>query len=174
MTQPAPPPHSPEPSSHQPPGYQPPGQQPPAFGFPMAPQAAPPKVNIAGGIVVAVITALVVGAAYGGILGATKHEFGYAAVAVGFLIGFATGKVGGDHVGLAAVGAVLSLASVYFGQLFGEAIVASKELPVSVPELFFQHFGLLNDAWRADADFLSYLFIAIAAGASFAGMKRAL
>ncbi|WP_405913140.1 hypothetical protein OG760_22195 [Streptomyces sp. NBC_00963] len=164
MTQPVPPPQPPDPSSYRPPD----------FGFPMAPQAAPPKVNMAGGIVTAVITALVVGAAYGGVLGATKHEFGYAAVAVGFIIGFAAGKVGGDHVGLAAVGAVLSLASVYFGQLLGEAIIASKQLPVSVPELFFQHFGLLNDAWRADADFLSYLFIAIAAGASFAGMKRAL
>ncbi|MET9531436.1 MULTISPECIES: hypothetical protein [unclassified Streptomyces] len=169
MTQPAPPPQTPDPSSDRLAQY-----QPPSFGFPMAPQAAPAKVNIAGGIVVAVITALVVGAAYGGILGATKHEFGYAAVAVGFIIGFATGKVGGDHVGLAAAGAVLSLVSVYFGQLLGEAIIAAKQLPISVPELFFQHFGLLNDAWRADADFISYLFIAIAVAASFAGMKRAL
>ncbi|WP_405778006.1 hypothetical protein [Streptomyces sp. NBC_00859] len=163
MTQPVPPPHSPEPPSYQPPG----------FGYPMAPQSAPPKLNIAGGIVVAVITALVVGAAYGGILGSTKHEFGYAALAVGFIIGFATGKVGGDHVGLAVVGAALSLVSVYFGQLLGEAIIAAKQLPVSVSELFFQHFGLLNDAWRADADFMSYVFIAIAAVAAFGGMKRA-
>ncbi|WP_328319158.1 hypothetical protein [Streptomyces sp. NBC_00388] len=164
MTQPAPPPQSPDPSAHQPPD----------FGYPMAPQAPPAKVNIAGGIVVAVLTALAVGAAYGGILGATKHEFAYAAIAVGFIIGFATGKAGGDHVGLAAAGAVLSLASVYFGQLLGEAIIAAKQLPVSVSELFFQHFGGLNDAWRADADFLSYVFIAIAVAASFAGMKRAL
>ncbi|MFE2374805.1 hypothetical protein [Streptomyces sp. NPDC059398] len=174
MTQPAPPPQTPDPSSDGLPPQPQPQPQPPGFGYPMAPQAAPARVNIAGGIVAAVLTALVAGAAYGGVIGATKHEFGYAAIAVGFLIGFAAGKVGGDHVGLAAVGAVLALASVYFGQLLGEAVIASKQLQVSVSELFFQHFGWLNEAWRADGNFLSYLFIAIAVGASFAGMKRAL
>ncbi|WP_328537167.1 hypothetical protein [Streptomyces sp. NBC_00344] len=162
MSQSVPPPYPSDPS-----------QPPQTFGYPMAPPPAPVRNNIAGGIVVAFIAAVAVGAAYGGILGATKHEIGYAAIAVGFIIGFAAGKVGGDHVGLAVFSAVFSLASVYFGQLLGEAIIATKHAPVSVSELFFQHFGLLNDAWRADSDVMSYVFIAIAVGASFAGMKRA-
>ncbi|MEV8568473.1 hypothetical protein AB0436_23320 [Streptomyces sp. NPDC051322] len=165
MSQPVPPPYPSDPSQ--------PAQPPQGFGYPMAPPPAPVRKNLAGGVVVALVAAIAVGAAYGGILGATSHEIGYAAIAVGFIVGFAAGKVGGDHVALAGISAVLSLASIYFGQLLGEAIIAAKHLPVSVSELFFQHFGLLNEAWRADSDFMSYVFIVIAVCASFAGMKRA-
>lgn len=112
-------------------------------------------------------------AVYGAIIGATKHEIGYAAVGVGFLVGLAAGKVGGRNPGLPVLRAVIALVSVYFGQLLGEAMIAAKELPVTVSEPFFDHFGLLNEAWKADADPLTFVFIAIAAFAAFSGAKKA-
>ncbi|MEU9099195.1 hypothetical protein [Streptomyces sp. NPDC048361] len=149
--------------------------QPPqgGFGYPAAPPAAPVRNNFALGLIVAIVAAVVTAGVYGAIIGATKHEIGYAAVAVGFVVGFATGKVGGRNPALPVLGAVLSLVAVYFGQLLGEAIIAAKELPVTVSELFFQHFGLLNDAWKADADPMTFLFFLIAAVAAFSGAKKA-
>ncbi|MFB6877684.1 hypothetical protein ACFCYW_35960, partial [Streptomyces sp. NPDC056323] len=63
--------------------------------------------------------------------------------------------------------------AVYFGQLLGAAMSAAKELPVTVSELFFDHFSLLNEAWKESSGFLSYVFIAIAAVAAFSGAKKA-
>ncbi|MGW1866911.1 hypothetical protein ACWCPS_15285 [Streptomyces mauvecolor] len=169
MSQSFPPPHQP----------QQPGQfdqaQPPqgGFGYPAAPPAAPVRNNFALGLIAAVVAAVVTAGIYGAIIGATKHEIGYAAVGVGFLVGFAAGKAGGRNPALPVLGAVLSLVAVYFGQLLGEAIIASKELPVTVSEMFFDHFSVLNEAWKADADPLTFLFFAIAAVASFSGAKKA-
>ncbi|WP_326767277.1 hypothetical protein OG978_24705 [Streptomyces sp. NBC_01591] len=145
------------------------GQQP---GAPFAPPA-PARNNIGLGLVAAVVAAVVAAGIYGAIIGATKHEIGYAAVGVGFIVGFVAGKVGGRNPVLPVVSAVLSLVAVYFGQLLGEAMIAAKELPVTVSELFFEHFSLLNEAWKADSDFISYLFFAIAAIAAFSGAKKA-
>ncbi|MFH8514931.1 hypothetical protein ACH4CE_07375 [Streptomyces gelaticus] len=150
------------------------GQQPGAQsgGAPFTPPA-PARNNIGLGLVAAVVAAVVAAGIYGAIIGATKHEIGYAAVGVGFVVGFAAGKLGGRNPVLPVVSAVLSLVAVYFGQLLGKAMIAAKELPVTVSELFFDHFGLLNEAWKADSDFISYLFFAIAAVAAFSGAKKA-
>ncbi|MER6114999.1 hypothetical protein [Streptomyces sp. NPDC001743] len=152
------------------------GQQPVGAPFgggaPFAP-VAPARDNIGLGILAAVVAAVVAAAIYGAIIGATKHEIGYAAVGVGFVVGFAAGKVGGRNPVLPVLSAVLSLVAVYFGQLLGEAIIGSKELPVTVSELFFDHFSLLNEAWKADSDFITYLFFVIAAVAAFSGTKKA-
>ncbi|MEV5278702.1 hypothetical protein [Streptomyces sp. NPDC051994] len=173
MSQSFPPPQQPG----QQPGQFDQAQQPQGgFGYPMAPMAppaAPVRNNFALGLIAAIVAALVTAGIYGAIIGATKHEIGYAAVGVGFLVGFAAGKAGGRNPALPVIGAVLSLVAVYFGQLLGEAIIASKELPVTVSELFFQHFSLLNEAWKADADPLTFLFFAIAAVAAFSGAKKA-
>lgn len=151
-----------------------PGQPGPQFGggTPFAP-AAPARDNVGLGILAAVVAAVVAGAVYGAIIGATKHEIGYAAVGVGFLVGFASGKAGGRNPALPVLSAVFSLIAVYFGQLLGEAMIAAKDYPVTVSELFFDHFGLLNEAWKADSDFISYLFFAVAAVAAFSGAKKA-
>ncbi|MEE1772047.1 hypothetical protein PUR34_28785 [Streptomyces sp. JV185] len=150
------------------------GQQPgaPFGGAPFTPPA-PARDNIGLGLVAAVVAAVVAAGIYGAIIGATKHEIGYAAVGVGFVVGFAAGKLGGRNPVLPVVSAVLALVSVYFGQLLGEAMIAAKELPVTVSELFFDHFSLLNEAWKAESDFISYLFFAIAAVAAFSGAKKA-
>ncbi|GGV84573.1 hypothetical protein GCM10015535_29630 [Streptomyces gelaticus] len=189
MSQPVPPPNQPQqpydaqsggnPFAGQQPGPQSggnpfAGQQPgaPFGGAPFTPPA-PARNNIGLGLVAAVVAAVVAAGIYGAIIGATKHEIGYAAVGVGFVVGFAAGKLGGRNPVLPVVSAVLSLVAVYFGQLLGEAMIAAKELPVTVSELFFDHFGLLNEAWKADSDFISYLFFAIAAVAAFSGAKKA-
>ncbi|MEV0745169.1 hypothetical protein OG345_15435 [Streptomyces sp. NBC_01220] len=152
------------------------GQQPVGAPFgggaPFAP-VAPARNNVGLGVAAAVVAAIVAAAIYGAIIGATKHEIGYAAVGVGFVVGFASGKVGGRNPVLPVLSAVLSLVAVYFGQLLGEAMIAAKELPVTVSELFFDHFSLLNEAWKADSDFISYLFFAVAAVAAFSGAKKA-
>ncbi|MFD7621457.1 hypothetical protein [Streptomyces sp. NPDC059802] len=150
------------------------GQQPgaPFGGAPFTPPA-PARNNIGLGLVAAVVAAVVAAGIYGAIIGATKHEIGYAAVGVGFVVGFAAGKLGGRNPVLPVVSAVLALVAVYFGQLLGEAMIAAKELPVTVSELFFDHFSLLNEAWKADSDFISYFFFAIAAVAAFSGAKKA-
>ena len=145
------------------------GQQP---GMPFAPPA-PARNNLGLGLAAGFVAAVVAAAIYGAIIGATKHEIGYAAVGVGFIVGFAAGKVGGRNPVLPVVSAVLSLVAVYFGQLLGKAMSAAKELPVTVSELFFDHFSLLNEAWKADSDFISYLFFAVAAVAAFSGAKKA-
>ncbi|MFE2935176.1 MULTISPECIES: hypothetical protein [unclassified Streptomyces] len=145
------------------------GQQP---GMPFAPPP-PARNNLGLGLAAGFVAAVVAAAIYGAIIGATKHEIGYAAVGVGFVVGFAAGKVGGRNPVLPVVSAVLSLVAVYFGQLLGEAMIAAKELPVTVSELFFEHFSLLNEAWKAESDFISYLFFAVAAVAAFSGAKKA-
>ncbi|MFV5998181.1 hypothetical protein ACNPQM_38880 [Streptomyces sp. NPDC056231] len=148
-----------------------PGQPGQFGGAPFAP-AGPVRNNIGLGLLAAVVAMVVAAGVYGAIIGATKHQIGYAAVGVGFLIGFAAGKVGGRNPALPVLSAVLALVSVYFGQLLGEAMIAAKELPVTVSELFFDHFGLLNEAWKADADPLTFVFIAIAAFAAFSAAKK--
>ncbi|WP_411085027.1 hypothetical protein [Streptomyces sp. 061-3] len=197
MSQPVPPPNQPQPPYDAQPGggnpfaAQQPGQpgqpgvptgnpfagqqpgQPGQFGgVPFAP-AAPARNNVGLGLLAGVVAAVVAAGIYGWIIGATKHEIGYAAVGVGFLVGLAAGKVGGRNPVLPVLSAVLALVSVYFGQLLGEAMIAAKELPVTVSELFFDNFGLLNEAWKADADPLTFVFIAIAAFAAFSGAKKA-
>ncbi|MEU9315444.1 hypothetical protein [Streptomyces sp. NPDC048295] len=189
MSQPVPPSDQPQqpynaqpggnPFAGQQPGAQPggnpfAGQQPgaPFGGAPFTPPA-PARDNIGLGLVAAVVAAVVAAAIYGAIIGATKHEIGYAAVGVGFVVGFASGKVGGRNPALPVVSALLSLVAVYFGQLLGEAMIAAKELPVTVSELFFDHFSLLNEAWKADSNFLTYVFFVIAAVAAFSGAKKA-
>ncbi|MET8469963.1 hypothetical protein ABZY90_02660 [Streptomyces sp. NPDC006422] len=142
-------------------------------GFVPVPPPAPARGNVGLGILAGFVAMLVVASAYGAVIGATRHEIGYAAVAVGVVIGFAAGKVGGSNPGVLVASPILSLIGVYFGQLLGEAIIGSKETPLSVPELFFDHFSLLNDVWQQDSDAMTFLFFALAAIASFGAAKRA-
>lgn len=68
---------------------------------------------------------------------------------------------------------ILSVASVYLGQLVGEAMLGAKEVGVGFNEIFFHHFGVVQEAWKAQADPLTFLFFAIAAYAAFSGAKKA-
>ncbi|MEU5596456.1 hypothetical protein [Streptomyces sp. NPDC020298] len=173
MSQSAPPPHSE--SQPQPADANPYAQQAPAGAAfaPPVPPAPPQKDNVALGLAAAVGAALVAAALYGVIIGLTKHEIGWAAVGVGFVIGLAAGKVGGRNPALGVISAALALGAVYIGQLVGEAMIGAKDIGVSFSELFFQHFGLVQEAWKADADPLTFIFFALAAFAAFSGAKKA-
>ncbi|MDP5314160.1 hypothetical protein [Streptomyces poriferorum] len=151
------------------------GQQPVGAPFgggaPFAP-VAPARNNVGLGILVAFIAALVAAGIYGAIIGATKHEIGYAAVGVGAIVGFAAGKLGGRNPALPVISGALALVGVYFGQLLGEAIIISKQLPLSVTEIFFDHFSDLNEVWKEDSDALSFVFFAVAAVVAFSTARK--
>ncbi|MCX4982908.1 hypothetical protein [Streptomyces sp. NBC_00572] len=141
--------------------------------YPVAPPPAPARDNVALGLVAALVAALVSAGVYGAVIGGVEREIGWAAVGVGFLTGFAAGKVGGRNPVLPIASAVLALGAVYLGQLLGIAILLSKELDVSATELIFQEFGLLTEGWNATKDGLTFLFFGIAAFAAFSGAKKA-
>ncbi|MFD4545329.1 hypothetical protein ACFVXA_04145 [Streptomyces sp. NPDC058246] len=147
----------------------------PQPGFPMAPvaPAAPARDNLVLGLAAAVGAALVAAGVYGVIIGLTKHEIGWAAVGVGFLIGLAAGRFGGRNPILPIVSVILSVASVYLGQLVGEAMIGAKEIGLSFNELFFDHFSVVQEAWKAEADPLTFVFFAIAAYVAFQGTRKA-
>ncbi|MFB7360119.1 hypothetical protein [Streptomyces gardneri] len=141
--------------------------------YPAAPPPAPVRDNVALGLVAAVVAALVSAGVYGALLGGIERQISWAAIGVGFLVGFAAGKVGGRNPVLPVAGAVLSLGAVYLGQLVGIAVLAAKEFNVSATELFLEDFGLLTEAWNEGKDALTFLFFALAAFAAFSGAKKA-
>ncbi|QES49713.1 hypothetical protein DEJ50_19765 [Streptomyces venezuelae] len=154
--------------------FQPPAPESQMPAHPATPPAAPParSGNIGLGIAAAVIAALVAAGAYGGIIGATEREIGYAALAVGLIIGFATGKLGGPHPALPVVGAVLSLGAVYGGQALGTAIIGSKVLPLTVTELLTEHFDLVQASLKEDLSPISFLFYALGAVTAFQTARK--
>ncbi|MER6384356.1 hypothetical protein [Streptomyces sp. NPDC001250] len=152
----------------QPGGY---AAQPGAFAPPAPP--APGRNNLVLGVLAAVVAAVAAAALYGVIIGATKHEIGYAAVGVGFVIGLAAGKAGGRNPVLPIAAVVLALASVYFGQLVGEAMIGAKDTGLSFSTVFFDHFDVVQKAWKEEADPLTFLFFGIAGFAAFSGTKKA-
>jgi hypothetical protein len=182
MSQSAPPPQPPQsgpvdgnPYAQQAPAPAPGAPYPPqpgAFAAPAAPPA-PVRNNLVLGLVAALAAAVVVGAVYGVIIGGTKHEIGWAAVGVGFVIGLVAGKVGGRNPALPVVGAVLALGSVYLGQLIGEAMIIADYVHAGFSEVFFDHLDVVQEAWKKDADPLTFVFFAIAAFAAFSGSKKA-
>ncbi|GAB7103865.1 hypothetical protein JCM4814A_21790 [Streptomyces phaeofaciens JCM 4814] len=152
----------------QQPGAVPPGAVPPP-PFP----AAPRQGNVVLGILTAVVVALVTAGVYGGIVGATEYEIGYAAVGVGFLVGFAAGKVGGGNPALPIVSAVLALGAVYLGQIIGIGLIMADIAGVSATTVFTEHFGVITEGWSDEADPLTFVFLAVGAFAAFSGAKKA-
>lgn len=153
----------------------PPSGNPFAGGTPYAPAPppAPTRDNLALGIVAALVATLVGAGAYGALIGAIEREIGYAAVGVGYLIGFAASKVGGRNPALPFVSVVLAIPAVYLGQLIGGAVLLAKLTDGSFAEVFIDHFGVLAEAWSDAAGAMDYLFLAIGAAAAYAGAKKA-
>ncbi|MFB8294694.1 hypothetical protein ACFVG1_12715 [Streptomyces bacillaris] len=151
--------------------------QPGPFGggtpFTPAPPAPPARNNLAVGVLVALGAAIVAGILYGVLLGSIEREFGYAAVGVGFLVGFAAGKLGGANPVVIAASAVFSVGGVYFGQLIGYAMVMADVAHVPFSEVFFDHFDAVTSIWKEEADFMRYLFLALGAIAAVGGVKKA-
>ncbi|MFD7612694.1 hypothetical protein [Streptomyces sp. NPDC059828] len=143
------------------------------FATATAPAPTPARGNVALGLLAALVAALVAAAAYGGIAGGIEREIGYAAIGVGFLVGFAAAKVGGRNPVLPVVSAALSLGAVYLGQLLAIAIILSKTSGVSLLDTFLDSFSLLTGIWGESQDFMTYVFFAMAALAAFGGAKKA-
>ena len=147
----------------------------PQPGFPVAPfaPAAPARGNAALGLAAAVGAGLVSAILYGVIIGLTKHEIGYAAVGVGFLVGIAAGRVGGRSQTLPVASVLVSVAAIYLGQLIGEAMIIAKQYGVGFSEVFFDHFDVVQEAWKAEADPLTFVFFAVAAYVAFQSTRKA-
>ncbi|MFJ9638192.1 hypothetical protein [Streptomyces sp. NPDC101178] len=141
-------------------------------GAPFAP-APPVRNGLALGVLVALGAAIVASILYGVLLGSIEREFGYAAIGVGFLVGFAAGKLGGANPVTIAAAAVFSVGAVYFGQLIGYAMVMANVAHVPFSEVFFDHFDAVTSAWKEEADFMRYLFLGLGALAAVGGAKKA-
>lgn len=140
---------------------------------PPAPIGAAPAGNPGLGVVAGIAAALVAALIYGLLIKGTKHEIGYAALAVGAIVGFALAKAGGRNPSLPFIGIPLALLGVYLGQLFGIALLIS-DIPGApgVMSLFTQHFSVLQDTWKDAMDGKDYFFFAIAGLEGFVVTKR--
>ncbi|MFC9947458.1 hypothetical protein [Streptomyces pratensis] len=150
------------------------GQQPGQFGgtpFPPAPPAARNQVGL--GVLAALGAAIVAAILYGVLAGSIEREVGYAAIGVGFLVGFAASKVGGANPAVLGSAAVFSLIAVFLGQLVGMSMILADGLGVGFSEVFFDHFGDVFDIWKEEADFMTYLFLLLGPVAAFGGARRA-
>ncbi|MFI9153869.1 hypothetical protein [Streptomyces sp. NPDC053367] len=143
--------------------------------FPPGPPvpARPGEGSLALGIVTAVVVALVTAGMYGAIVGATQKQIGFVAVGVGLLVGYAAGKAGGSHPVLPLLSALLSVGSVWLGQLIGTTIGAADLLGVPAAGFFVDHFGILTEAWQRSANPVTFLFLALGAVAAYSGTKKA-
>ncbi|MFD6889532.1 hypothetical protein [Streptomyces sp. NPDC059957] len=137
-----------------------------------APTPARPA-NVGLGIVAALVAALAAAAAYGGIMNALEREISYAAVGVGAIIGFAAGKLGGRNPILPIVGAVLSVVSVFLGQLFYYALAIAGGSGAGLGDVL-STLGVagLVDIWKEDADVFTFLFLALGAFVGFSTAKK--
>jgi hypothetical protein len=164
-------------------------------GFPPPAPQVGRQGNPLAAVGAAIVAALVGALAYAFLLSALADtdsnppevtKFAYAGVALGALVGFVVFKLGGRNVGLWVVGAVLALAAVFLGELYGYAMImneaasnyvsdlgsaaASANIPTA-NEIFFEHFGDLFDGWKEDADAITWIFMILspvaAAGTAF-------
>ncbi|MEV0260808.1 hypothetical protein AB0I49_05610 [Streptomyces sp. NPDC050617] len=141
-------------------------------GFPPPPPAA--RTGNPGLAVVAGVVAMLVGSAiYGAILKATDGaQIGYLAAATGALIGAALGKLGGRNAALPVVGAALGLIGVYLGQVFGIALGISDAVNVPLTEVVFDHFDVLNRAWKEYLEFIDVAFYLLGAAGAYSAAKK--
>ena len=149
------------------------GGQPGQFGGAPFVPAPPARNNIGLGLLTALGAAVVAAVLYGVIAGSIEREFGYAAIGVGLLIGFAASKVGGSNPVIPVVSAVLSLGAVFLGQVICISMILADAAHVGFSELFFDHFSVAVDAWKEEAHFMTYVFLALGPVAAFGGAKRA-
>ncbi|WP_299532403.1 hypothetical protein [uncultured Streptomyces sp.] len=146
--------------------------QAPYGGAPFAPAPAA-RNNVGLGILAAFGAAVLAAILYGVIAGSIEREVGYAAVAVGFVIGFAASKVGGSNPGIIAASAVFALGSVYLGQLIAIAMIMADLTGAGFSEVFFDHFDSVTALWKENADFMGVVFLILGPVAAIGGAKRA-
>ncbi|GLX39197.1 hypothetical protein Sros01_52700 [Streptomyces roseochromogenus] len=147
--------------------------QPPApSSYTEAPVPVPASDSPGLGVLAAVAAAVVAAAVYGWIISATDHQIGYAAVGVGALVGLAAGKAGGRSPALPPVAALLALAAVFTGQLFGIVLIFADKLQVSAFDILGQGASPLLEVWKGAADPLTFLFLALGGYAAFQTSRK--
>ncbi|MFH9423045.1 hypothetical protein [Streptomyces sp. NPDC017529] len=143
-------------------------------GFP--PPTAPPAANRGNAglaVVLGVLAMLVAAGIYGAVLKAVNGaSIGYAALAVGALIGAVLGKAGGRNAALPVVGAVLGLLGLYLGQVFGITLISSDILGIPLTEVVFNHFDLVHAAWKDYLGAIDLVFYLLAAAGGFQVAKK--
>ncbi|MEU9377484.1 hypothetical protein AB0D94_27455 [Streptomyces sp. NPDC048255] len=149
--------------------------QPPApYSYTEAPAPAPARSgNLGLAIAAAAVTALIAGAAYGGLMGGIEYQIGYAAAGVGLLVGLVAARLGGRNPILPALSAVLTLLGVYVGYLLAEAILISKTFPISVTELLTSRIADVHQSFLDNFDPISVLFFALGGYAAFQTARKA-
>lgn len=70
-------------------------------------------------------------------------------------------------------GAVFSLGAVYLGQLVGMSMILADASGLSFSGVFFDHFGDVTKIWKEEADFMTYLFLALGPIAAIGGARKA-
>ncbi|MEU7071058.1 hypothetical protein AB0B30_21075 [Streptomyces narbonensis] len=151
--------------------------------YPAAPPPAPARNNLGLGLLAGIGGAVVGALVLGGIMRAMADEdgsytqLGILALAVGALVGFALGKVGGAHPVLPFAGVPLALLGVFAGQLFGYALMVSwwaelngQALPLS--DVLTTHFSDLFSAWKEELGPMDLLFFGIAGYEGFIITKK--
>ncbi|WP_405448926.1 hypothetical protein [Streptomyces erythrochromogenes] len=139
------------------------------------PVAAPAPIrsgNFGLAVLAAVGTALVAGAAYGGLMGAIEYQIGYAAAGVGFLVALVAVRLGGRNPVLPVLSAVLTLAGVYVGYVLATAIGVSEHESIPLSELLTTELVNLNRFYIDNIDPISILFYAIGAYAAFQTARK--
>ncbi|MEE4541791.1 hypothetical protein V2S66_07380 [Streptomyces sp. V4-01] len=168
-------PQAPAPSPYgapqQPGAFDPAAYPPPAPFAQPAPLAQRPG-NPALGVLAAVGAALVAALLYGLIIKGTKHEIGYAAVAVGAVVGLALGKIGGRNPALPIIGVPIALLGVYLGQLFGIALLVDSTYHIGVVNIFTHHFHDLQQTWKEAMNGMDFVFFGIAGLEGFVITRR--
>ncbi|MGW4382366.1 hypothetical protein [Kitasatospora sp. NPDC004531] len=129
-------------------------------GVPLAGANAGPK-NVPGAIIAGLGVALVAGLLYGFVVKAIEHEFSWLVIGIAAAVGVTVGKIGGKHPVLPVAGALFSVFGLFFGELFGIALIVHEVAGVEITAVFTERFNLLMDAWKATFDVMSVLFIAI-------------
>ncbi|TXS11048.1 hypothetical protein EAO70_29085 [Streptomyces sp. adm13(2018)] len=150
-----------------------------------APPPAPARDNLGLGLLAGVAAAALGALVLGGIMRAMADEdgsytqLGILALAVGALVGFALGKVGGSHPVLPFVGVPLALLGVFAGQLLGYAMMISWWAELATPyqaptttEMFTMHFSELFTAWKEELGVMDLLFYGIAGYEGFVITKK--
>ncbi|MFG2698206.1 hypothetical protein [Kitasatospora sp. NPDC048407] len=136
--------------------------QPWGAGVPVAGANAGPK-NVPLALLAGVGVTLACGLLYGFIAKATDREFVWLVLGMAAAIGTTLGKVGGKHPLLPPLGGLLTVVGLFFGEIFGIALIAHEHTSMSVTTLLFDHFSLLVDVWKEAFDLFSVLFIVLGA-----------
>ncbi|MFJ5922024.1 hypothetical protein ACIQF6_05355 [Kitasatospora sp. NPDC092948] len=129
-------------------------------GVPLAGAHAGPK-NVPVAILAGLGVALAVGLLYGFIVKAIDHEISWMVIGIAAAVGLTLGKIGGKHPVLPPLGSVLAVLGLFFGEMFGLALIVHEQAGVDVTAVFTDHFDLLFEAWKETFDLMSALFIAI-------------